>query len=72
MIDHPAAGANLRRALKNPMSAAGRAEGSNHSSGQAAKARIGSGTPRQSNARCMTDVGRRISEAVALDVTGRF
>jgi hypothetical protein len=42
----PAAGANLRRALKNPMSATRRAEGRNHSPGQAAKARIGSGTPR--------------------------
>jgi hypothetical protein len=55
MIDHPAAGANLRRALKEPHERRWASRGKDHSPGQAAKARIGSGTPRQSNARCMTD-----------------
>jgi len=58
MIRPPDAGANLRRALiKNPRSVAGRAEGRTTRSARPRRVRIGSGTPRKSMRRCMTDVG---------------
>jgi hypothetical protein len=71
MTGHPDAGANLRRAV-NPMSAAGRAEG--RTTRPAKPRRLESVAEHRAKAtrRCMTDCERRMSEAVALDVTGRF
>jgi hypothetical protein len=68
----PGSGSKPAKGVEEPQERYSASRGKDHSPGQAAKARIGSGTPRQSNARCMTDVGRRINEAVALGVTGRF
>lgn len=70
-VRSPDAGASLRRVLVNPMSVARRTRGKDPRRARPRRLESVAEHREKSIPRCMIDVGRRMFEAEALDMTGR-